>query len=331
MSDPAVYNAILAENKSIQNTIQEAGLEAAFRALETEPANPSNWSILPLLQDPIGCLCVLDADTARLRCGANCTWTVPGGVSRAQFQLWGPGASTGIGMCCSGSPYGANGAYATVVIDVNPGDEYILCAGCAYCCYAYCSTQVTVCGTPTYVSGAGLTNLCAEGGNSRISCGMKYLHGSISQCRWRGEGPNSSDSSGPCICADGSWYCFSNSCETCGIIPFIPDKEQTYYGSADSGTVYGLPAVFGGGCLDRNHYGYMVSPPVIGPCHTAQANSCCCMTFTSGSCCGGCRCRAQDGHRRYPGAGGTYTHMMGGANQWSGDAGRGGMVRVTWC
>jgi hypothetical protein len=32
----------------------------------------------------------------------------------------------------------------------------------------------------------------------------------------------------------------------------------------------------------------------------------------------------------YPGAGGFATHMMGGATDWSGDAGRGGMVRVTW-
>lgn len=328
MSDPAVYNAILTENKSIQDTIQEQGLQAALRQLASDPTNTSNWSILPLMESPVGCLCVYD-DSNILRCGRNCTWTVPSGVSKVQFQLWGPGASTMNGMCCGGSPFGANGAYATVVIDATPGDVYSLCAGCAACCYGYCSQGYAVCGGPSYVTGPGLTNLCAMSGFSRISCGQKYLHSNYTQCRWRGEGSDSG--SGACICAGGTWYCFDNSCASCGVIPFVADEENTYYGSATSGTVYGLPAVFGGGCYDRNHYGYMTSPPVISPCHTVQTGSCCCIGYSSGCCCGGCRCRAEEGFRCYPGAGGTYTHMMGGALYWSGDYGRGGMVRVTWC
>lgn len=329
MADPAVYNAVLNENKCIQEKIQDEQLAAALAALQNDPADSSNWSIMPLIDSPTGCLCVLDSDGSRLRCGAGCTWTVPAGTSKVQFQLWGPGASTMNGMCCGGSPSGANGAYATVIIDANPGDSYTLCAGCAACCYGYCSQGYNICGSSTYVNGPGLTGLCAESGHSRISCGMKDLHGSIGQCRWRGTSSN--DNSGPCICGGGSWYCFDNSCESCGAVPFIPSNDNTYAGTATTGTVYGLPAIWGGGCFDRNHYGYMVSPPVISPCHTEQSSSCCCYTFSSGNCCGGCRCRSSDGHRRYPGAGGTYTHMMGGAMYWSGDYGRGGMVRVTWC
>jgi hypothetical protein len=328
VADPAVYNAVLNENKCIQSEIQDAALAAAEAALASCPADSANWGLLPLLDSPTGCLCVTNM-SGRGGCGVGCTWTVPSGTSKVQFQLWGPGASTMNGMCCAGSPYGQNGAYATVIIDANPGDSYTLCAGCAACCYGYCSQGYIVGGSNTYVNGNGISGLCAESGCSRISCGMKDLHGSIGQCRWRGVG--SSDSSSACICGSGSWYCFDNSCETCGEVPLITGVEFTYSGSSTSGTVKGLPGIWGGGCFNRDHYGYMVAPPVISPCHTEQPNSCVCHTFTSGSCCGGCRCRAQDGYRCYPGAGGTFTHMMGGAMYWSGDYGRAGMVRVTWC
>lgn len=356
MADPSVYNAILEQNKQLQNNIQQercyvinslsdaetrreegaaaAVIQAAIQALDQEPWNTANWSFIPLLADPVGCLCVYDNFSGNLRCGVACTWTVPGGATKAQFQVWGAGAGTANGMCCAGSPFGQNGAFATTIIDVTPGDTYTLCAGCAFCCYAYCSSQNTTCGNPSWVQGTNLSNFCADGGCSRISCGMRDYHSccrqqGYGQCRWRGN--QSSDSSGPCICAGGSWYCFDNSCASCGIVPFIRGVEQQPRGTATGSTVYGLPGTWGGGCFDRNHYGCMCAPPVIGPCHTAQPNSCRVEGFTSGSCCGGCRCTASTGYRAYPGAGGTYTHMMGGSQFWSGDAGRGGMVRVTWC
>jgi len=328
MSDPAVYNAILEENKLLQESIQTAGLEVALAALSSCPTDTSNWSLLPLLEDPVGCLCVYDSGSGHLRCGQCCNWTVPAGASKAQFQLWGAGGGTANGMCCAGNSFGSTGAFATVIIDVNPGDSYTLCAGCAYCCYAYCSAANYTTGDTTYVNGNNLSGLCAMGGRSRISCTMKDYHGSISQCRWRGD--NSSDSSGPCLCESASWYCFDNSCATCGTIPFVPSSTQTFKGSATGGNVYGLPSIAGGGCLDRNNYGYHTHPPLIGPCHTPQSSSCCCQTFSSGSCCGGCRCRTCFGRMCYPGAGGFGTHMMGGSMYWYGDAGRGGMVRVTW-
>jgi hypothetical protein len=330
VADPALYNAILEENKAIQDTIQEVGLNAALAALESEPWNTDNWDLLPLLENPTGCLCVYDSSSGYLRCNACCLWTVPGGATKVQFQIWGAGGGTANGQCCAGNPFGQTGAYATVIIDAVPGCQYTLCAGCAYCCYACCNSTNYTTGCASYVTGFGLSNFCAMGGRARTSCRMRMLHGgSYSQCRWRGNG--SSDGSGPCLCCSGSWYCFDNSCATCGIIPFTADTEQVYYGSADTGTVYGLPSIGGGGCLDRNNYGYHTHPPLISPCHTCQTSSCCCQTFSSGSCCGGCRCTGATGTLCYPGAGGFGTHMMGGATAWSGDSGRGGMVRVTWC
>lgn len=322
MADAGIYNAILEENKNIQNQIQGAQLQAALALLEETPWDPSGWEFLPLLKDPVGCLCVWNSDTLD---GANCTWTVPDGATKVQFQLWGPGAHTAGAQCCAGVPFGANGAYTTVIIDAVPGCQYTLCAGCSTNCFNDATDGATSCGSNTYVTGYGISGLCADSGNPRISCPQCLIHGS-SCCRWQAPGRTNS---GPCLCENGTSYCFDNSCATCGEIPFVADTNRTYHGTADTGTVYGLPAVFGGGCLDTNNYGYHLSPPHISPCHTVQANSDCCATFTSGDC-GGCCCRAVDGARCYPGGGGTHVHVMGG-DCFFGDSGRGGMVRVTWC
>lgn len=325
MSDPAVYNAILEENKSIQNTIQQAKLEAALTALATEPWNSNNYSLLPLLDNPTGCLCVYDSTSGYFRCGANCTWTVPSGTTKVQFQIWAPGANSHGARCCGGAPFGAVGSYATVIIDAVEGCQYTLCAGCAVCCYPSYAGSVS-CGGNSYVTGFGLTGFCAESANPRISCAMCLLHGS-SCCRWQAEGRTNS---GPCICNTGRWYCFDNSCATCGEIPWIVNPDRTYYGEATTGTVFGLPSYFSSKtCLDTGSNGYHIHPPQISPCHTEQSNSCSCQGKSSGTC-GGCCCSACDNCRLFPGAGGTAVFVESGAYR-DGDAGRAGMVRVTWC
>lgn len=326
MADAGLYNAILEENQKIQSSIQDEAIAQAIAKLQETPWEPSGWSALPLLQDPTDCLCVYDDSSGNLRNGANCTWTVPNDASKVQFQIWGAGAGSNGARCCGGSPFGATGAYATVIIDAVPGCEYTLCAGCAVCCYSCYNAAQCGCGGDSYVTGYGLSSFCAEGGNPRISCAMCLLHNS-SCCRWQAEGCTNS---GPCICEQGHWYCFDNSCATCGEIPWIVDTNRGFYGSADSGTVYGLPSIFSSKtCLNTSNYGYHIHPPQIGPCHTEQPGSCSCQDFTS-STCGGCCCQVCDGCREFPGGGGTAVHVMGG-NFQKGDAGRAGMVRVTWC
>jgi hypothetical protein len=54
VADPAVYNAILEENKVLQESIQTVGLQVALAALSSCPTDTSNWSLLPLLADPVG-------------------------------------------------------------------------------------------------------------------------------------------------------------------------------------------------------------------------------------------------------------------------------------
>lgn len=320
MADPAIYNAILEENKGIQNKIQSAAQAAALQALQQEPWNSNNYGLLPLLESPTNCLCVYDT-SGNIRCGATCTWTVPSGATKVQFQIWGAGGNSNGARCCGGSPWGAVGAYATVIIDAVPGCQYTLCAGCAVCCNSAYSTGQSGCGGNSYVTGFDLSGFCAEGGNPRISCAMAKLHGG-SCCRWQAEGRTSS---GPCICETGHWYCYDNSCATCGEIPWVV-SDRSYSGSSTTGEVYGLPSYFSSKtCLDTNNYGYMIHPPMINICH--ESHGCCCFSFTSNSC-GGCNCGRTT--LNIPGAGGAAVHVMGGC-YICGDPGRGGMVRVTWC
>ena len=103
------------------------------------------------------------------RCNASCTWTVPAGTTCARFQVWGAGGGSGTSCCCGGSPNGGSGAYASIIMPVTAGQAYTLCAGCAYCCYTERS-QMTADGCPSYVTGQGLTNFCADGGESNIYC-----------------------------------------------------------------------------------------------------------------------------------------------------------------
>ena len=56
-----------------------------------------------------------------------------GELQRYSFKFGGPGAPSQGARCCGGSPFGAVGAYATVIIDAVPGCQYTLCAGCAIC------------------------------------------------------------------------------------------------------------------------------------------------------------------------------------------------------
>ena len=327
MANVAVLNSILESNNNLQSTLQNGQIAKVLGNLARNPTDTSAWTTIPLLTAPVGCLCVFDSASTFLRCGRCCLWTVPAGATQAQFQLWGPGAGTGSGCCCGGAPFGATGAYATVIIPVTAGWTYTLCAGCAFCCYASRSQHSGAISGPSFVNGCRLIGLCATGGFAGTYRSQEIRKGSGTTCRYQAT-PNSD--SGPCICNTGTDYCFSNSCATCGVIPFTSDPVQTFYGSTTTGAVvFGLPSVLRESCFNTSNHGYHIHPPLIGPCHTPQPNSCCCFAYTSGTC-GGCCCAAQLGVLCYPGAGGFATQIMGGCNTKCGDAGRGGMVRVTW-
>ena len=108
----------------------------------------------------------------------SCTWTVPSSVYTATFELWGAGGASGAKCCCycQNATGGFPGGYALKTISVTPGDTYTICAGVGGAMY-YCSPTAIGCsGSTSYVTGNGLSNLCASGGTGGCS-----IYGS---CGW---------------------------------------------------------------------------------------------------------------------------------------------------
>lgn len=300
-------------------------LAAAKTILACHACNPECFlNAFPHLDTCTNSLCVYD-QTGYYRCGSSCTWTVPAGATKAKFEIWGPGAFGGAGRCCSGSgSFGASGAYATIIIPVTAGCQYTMVGGCSACCNTYCANGYTGQGSASYVTGFGLTNFCAEGGCHnlirRVAMQRTQLCGMTECCRWQNP---SCTSSGNCICTT-SHYCGEGSCASCGLIPVFSDKEVTFYG-----TPFGHSSLHGASCLDTNHYGYDISPPLVAPDNGRCTAGCCCFSYSSGNCCG-CYFNACNGYSCQPGMGSFPSHAMGGATEIYGGWGRMGMAKVSW-
>ena len=265
--------------------------------------------------------------TSYKRCGSSCTWTVPGGATCARFQVWGSGGGSGSGCCCGGSPAGGSGAYASVIMPVTAGQSYTLCGGCAYCCYTE-RAQMTQPGCPSYVQGQGLTNFCAEGGESSIFCESK-TRGLIgvnqgSYCMWMGL----------CICNTGTDYCQSEQ-ETGGVGHPNQYKDmnwqatancKTFFGSGPSGTeVWGIPGQYSYSQYDYGSNEFCMWQPGI---YGYPTESCCCWCMNNEN--SGCCFQACTGRMCLPGGGAWAYSTCGGDNSGCADVGRMGMVCVSY-
>tara|TARA_B100001175_G_scaffold90977_1_gene76809 strand:- start:175 stop:1260 length:1086 start_codon:yes stop_codon:yes gene_type:complete len=268
-------------------------------------------------------------DTGYYRCGRSCTWTVPGGATKARFQLWGAGGGANKAPCCCGhTPFGSTGSYASVIIPVTSGHSYTLCSGCAYCCYGYTTSgSQRLSGCPSYVQGCHLCWFCADGGQGSLGNWM----GMMDRCLPYKLSYYNNNQEGYCICNTGGDWCSSNSYQS-GNFTYIAGSG--YHGTIMDidepdfeNVIYGLRGIWPEICYDTNHYGYDVHAPIKG----FEADVICCATFSSGNCCGK-QCGAWQGNGclRYPGAGGWSSHAMGGGNGLCGDSGKFGMVCVQW-
>tara|TARA_B100001113_G_C21113170_1_gene624177 strand:- start:809 stop:1939 length:1131 start_codon:yes stop_codon:yes gene_type:complete len=286
-------------------------------------------------------------DTGYYRCGRNCTWTVPSGVTCARFQIWGPGSSSGSGCCCGVGMPGTSGAYASVIIPVTAGDSYILCAGCAYCCYG-CFSNIQP-GTPSYVQGNNLSNYCVKGGDNcwcRMvkdygqCAGLECLYTSCMYQTFFSLCPTNVNDM--CLCdgipsnSHGRGGQYDNNRNQC---PMIANKCVGWYGSATDTTVNGND-----GSADIYAYCGMYSqyfrrqsggwgikyPPVYGFLGCWDDYERCCTE----ACCfyqSGCCRQAQNGYRQVPSGPGAISLKCGGhTNDPFGDSGRMGMVCVSW-
>jgi hypothetical protein len=111
-------------------------------------------------------------------------------------------------------------------------------------------------------------------------------------------------------------------------------SSATSYGAATGGTVYGINGAFTEACMNIHcKCGYMKHPPVYG----FETLSQCVIGITGGGTSGGNYCAAASGSfgsitpsMQIPGAGGFAMQVAGGCLSICGDAGRMGMVCVSY-
>jgi hypothetical protein len=112
--------------------------------------------------------------------GKCCAWVVPDGVYSVNFQIWGGGGGGGNGLtmcdCCARTQSGGGGGYTSKTVSVTPGSVYTVCAGNGGigsdgnnfgASAGYCQNGVS--GGTSFVTGAGITTLCATGGTGGCS------------------------------------------------------------------------------------------------------------------------------------------------------------------
>ncbi len=308
-----------------QSTIDAGALGLANNA---GPKHPELWSLIKTQPEAGGNFDsgfkVCDT-SGYYRCGSSCTWVVPAGVTCARFQIWGAGAGSGGPCCCGWGTIGPSGAYASVIMTVTPGDSYVLCGGCAYCCYTS-RAQNTTQGCPSYVTGNGLSNFCAEGGKSSMYCEMRVRCSlatiCCNNCTWA--------AGSACLCSSGSVVCIYNNqggynCgESSGALA-IRKSCTTFYGSATGATVYGIQGAYH---LTQAHNGANLCvrhAPIYG-----FPNESCCACCMDQAGRAGLNRAACAGYMQIPGAGGWAPFSCGGQTSECGDSGRMGMVCVSW-
>jgi hypothetical protein len=264
------------------------------------------------------------------RCGANCNWTVPTGVTRARFQSWGPGAGTGSNCCCGGAPFGANGAYTTVEIDVTPGEIFCLCAGCAYCCFAYQTSHGGCGGNTCICSNAGLCWTTCSADTNGCFCKWNCIFQQAGQAELGTSGCNmqvpSGDSCGLNACS--GWnFCWDTNADD-GCVDFAYDHLRTWAIpdlTSRNGVAYGIPSMFPFMCTPNGSMEQARSCPA--PVFGFPELSC--VFIWNGNSCFGCNYTGCN-NRQGPGGGGAASSVFGGCNSCGGDSGRMGMICVSY-
>ena len=267
------------------------------------------------------------------RCGSSCTWTVPGGTTCVRFQIWGAGGGTPESRCCMHTMPGDTGAYASVIMPVTSGQSYTMCGGCAYCCYSASDGRNQSRGCPSYVTGTGLTNFCAEGGWS--SCVYKQIQDRNDQvfsikCNYC-----FNSFLGGCICRSGAWVCHEWSTPADGYPEGMWDNsympwlscQVLAHGTGPSGTdVWKIRG-------QHSYLAYDYAFPMRYWAATVYGFANCCQgvggCWVCNDCGGFCQNAWYQGPRRIPGVGGWGTSRCG-SNCNCGDSGRMGAVCVSW-
>lgn len=326
MSDILLHNAIAKGTRDMRVNLLGAPTELA-PLLNNPNCYPIWASLPPKIPTPAGNLCVYDAG-AFFRGGGTCTWTVPAGITKARFELWGAGAGSQGGNCCSHGPIGNSGSYASVCMTVTPGTAYVLCAGAASTVVSCCEVSCDISGCPSYVTGPGLTNFCALGGCANLLYTMCQIGNvtAVANNRYAGHGYGWG-STGVQICGDGFGAMRNTNTRTFGVLRRDFLRATSFFGTATNATVYGLKSQNAAMMAQYDMYGCVCTYSL--PLPSGAMSPIVCESFSSGTC-QGSRCAACLGYALIPGHGGWWTNIQGGSTNGTGDWGRTGMVKVSW-
>jgi hypothetical protein len=340
---------------SMQNACKQANYGIRLTcSLQMEPWDCTNWAAIPSINAVNGFqVCDVSASEAagQLRCGATCTWIVPPGVTTARFQVWGAGAGSHNMCCCGGGMWGGSGAYASVILPVTPGSSYTICAGCAQCCFMQDAGPTAGAGSPSWVTGPGLCNFCADGGEPSPYCWLQRATGRpgsgmcvIMNAQNYTNKVNKGTSYGWCMCGGGG-FCWGNQCSGRDAIPFTTSC-RTWYGCVTNPArgchfVIGAPGMFNSANFGSNYNRadrrqeydgasnefclILTHPPIVNlTCETCTWGAC------AGATCRGCFGNVRCGVFPFPSRGGRATMVGGGCDNMGGGYGAAGMVCVQW-
>jgi len=322
-------------------TYQSNFNKLASCCLQIEPWCCVYWSAIPSLVSSVCTLTICNITSPQ--CGQCCAWTVPSGATFVRFELWGAGAGSHNICCCGFNMWGGSGAYASVIIPAVVGCSYTVCAGCAYMCSMTEAGINAGPGVASYVTGFGLSNFCADGGESSqyvwqmrvknccsvfagVCAGMNMVNGFNKV--------NKGTTYGCCICSGGG-ACFGGTCDY-DLYPFSTSCK-TWYGSVTNATnschyVIGTPGVFNcvsgisGSLSTPGQCRYWIAPPITcQTCATCQLllnmQQCCSATIYHGCC---------SSYAYAPGVGGRPSSACGGQGNAGGGIAVGGQVRITY-
>jgi hypothetical protein len=285
------------------------------------------------------------------RCGQACTWCVPAGVSRVMIEMWGPGGGTSSNCCCGGAPFGPNGAYIATTIDVEAGECICICAGCAYCCYAYQTTPGVSGGDSYFTIVPGTSSgqyccysACAMAGKSH--CYTQWQEDSQTAGGFANQnsglcsipvGNQNNDGCGP-NCCSGWNFCWDSGNDDVNIPPVFSsfwnskvlcDAGADGFGVDRQASIFKVPGIWP--CM------YIPNGTLNGA-RTKNApvpryEDCICTICWYGNTCHGCCYGAPSLYGvgylcGVPGAGGAGGVVDGGCQACGGDSGRLGMIKI---
>lgn len=251
------------------------------------------------------CTCYCNSDYS-----GNCFlyWCAPENVTCMKFEVWGGGGSGAGSCCCMGGTPGGSGAWAykclnTTDGDFAAGDCYALYPGPPTCCARCCCG---ILGCKGYITGTGLTNFCADGGNAGQSC---------------------------CFVHWGAFNCYGNNCGYYYTNRMCCQCCRCHYGS-DGGTP-GRPSAIWAQCTCGSCYWKLLFHypgginNTVGGFTTTQQQGNACNSEWSRCTKGGLGWSAGSEAIHMPGTGGPSASACGGGCCY-GFPGASGLVRITW-